>query len=372
MTDEAIALLNDKFVPFAPRYAGTIDGYPWWQAMHKELNAKQGEKFHLCSVPGTSFSVHTSAGQPVPARMAKHTHGKSDLAEVLKQVVELYKQLPEGQRRPADPIADANRPEPEPPAGGLVLVTYDRPLVRDRDGHYHSLTGPDQRQKQLRESIPGQPGAQRDALWLTAAEWQSLVPNNPQKGQTIAVPRQLTKRIGLFGLTVRSAMQEFYQWTPDSVRQGDLELTVESVSPTAVQMRLSGSILLTAKTRQMEGHINEADLKTLENRYDARLEGKLIYDPAKKRFVRWDMIALGDYTGGCCACDYGKAKEEGHFVAKAPLPIAMSFEIDNNNYELPPEYRRSTPYLIWRFRNQSPFYFDPDKWEADWRKRNQK
>ncbi len=370
MTDEAIALLNDKFVPFAPRFAGTIDGYPWWQAMHKELHANKDEKFHLCWVPGTSFSVHTSAGQPVPARMAKHTHGKSDLADVLKQVFELYKQLPEGQRRPADPITDANRPEPEPPADGLVLVTYDRPLLREADGRYRSLTGPDHRQF-LKQHLPGQPGAQRDALWLTAAECQSLVPNNPRKGQTIAVPPPLTRRIGLFGLTVRSAMQEFYQWTPDSVRQGNLELTVESVSPSAVEMRLSGSILLTAKGRQIEGHILPTDLESLENRYDARLEGKLVYNPDKKRFTRWDTMALGDYTGASCACEWGE-KQEGSYVAKEPMPIAMSFEIDNNNYELPAEYRRSTPYLIWRFRNQTSFYFDPDKWEADWLKRNKK
>src|SRR6185437_15217078 len=130
MTDEAIALLNDKFVPFAPRFAGTIDGYAWWKAMHKELHANKDEKFHLCWVPGTSFTVHTSAGQSVPARKAKHVHGKSDVASVLKQVHELYKQLPESQRRPAEPITDANRPEPAPPAGGLVLVSYDRPLQR--------------------------------------------------------------------------------------------------------------------------------------------------------------------------------------------------------------------------------------------------
>jgi hypothetical protein len=94
--------------------------------------------------------------------------------------------------------------------------------------------------------------------------------------------------------------------------------------------------------------------------------------PSKLDLTPETFTALGDYTGGCCACDYGKVKEDGHFVAKEPLPIAMSFEIDNNNYELPAEYRRSTPYLIWRFRNQTPFYFDPDKWEADWRKRNKK
>src|SRR5262245_53313657 len=170
MTDEAIALLNDRFVPFAPRYAGTIDGDAWWKALHKELHANKDEKFHLCGVPGTTFSAVTSAGQPVPARKAKHVHGKSDVANVLKQVLELYQQLPEAQRRPAEPITDANRPEPEPPADGLVLVSYDRPLLRLADGHYASLTGPDIRAKQLRDHVPGQPGAQRDAFWLTAAE----------------------------------------------------------------------------------------------------------------------------------------------------------------------------------------------------------
>jgi hypothetical protein len=185
MTDEAIALLNDKFVPYSPRFADGKDGYAWWKAMHKELHANKDEKFHLCWVPGTNFTVHTSAGQPIPAKKAKHVHGKSDVANVLKQVLDLYKQLPESQRRPAEPITDANRPEPAPPKGGLVLVSYDRPLMRDREGRYRSLTGPDMRQKQLRDRVPGQPGAQRDAFWLTADECQALIPDNPRKGQTM-------------------------------------------------------------------------------------------------------------------------------------------------------------------------------------------
>jgi hypothetical protein len=43
-----------------------------------------------------------------------------------------------------------------------------------------------------------------------------------------------------------------------------------------------------------------------------------------------------------------------------------------NNNDLAAEYRRTTPYLIWTFRDRNDFYFDPEKWEEDWKKRNKK
>jgi hypothetical protein len=378
LTDEAIAILNDKFVPYAPRFADAKDGYAWWKEMHKLLHANKDEKFHLCTIPGTTFSAVTSAGQPVPARKAKHEHGKSDMANVLKQVFDLYKQVPETQRRPTEAIADANRPEPAPPVGGLVLVSYDRPLLRESNGRYRNLAAADYREN-LKKHLPGQPGAQRDAFWLTAEDCQSLVPKNPQKGQTFSVPARLTKRIGLFALTVRSAFQEFYLWKPDSMRQGELKVTVESVSPKAIQMRLHGAILLTAElTRRPEESRKGPLAKPIEERYDARVEGQLVYDLVQKRFTRWDMVALGDLTGFSLANDFPGHREAADWgLIVEPSPICMSFEIDNNNYVQPPEYRRSTPYLIWRFRGydrtgQHEYYFNPDKWEADWIKRGKK
>jgi hypothetical protein len=400
LTDETIALINDQFVPFASGWGelqkpeGNPKGwdprkqrwepYEWWQDFARaSRKTPNGVAFSEAFVPGQSFAgfwVGTSAGERVPAHKAKSAKQQA-FAATLKQVLRLYSEMPKEERLPAEPVTDANRPKLAPPAGGVCLIGFDKPLLRKRDGNYCCLTGSRQEKEVLKqqnslERVPWQPGSQLDALWLTREECESLMPKNPKEGQTFAVSSHLVKRIGLFGLTIRSAMQEMYHWTPESVRQGDLKLTVESVSPTAVAMRLHGSILMSAKAKQMEGHINVADLKSLEDRYDARLEGKLVYDPSKKRFTRWDMVVLGDYTGACCACEFGKYQEDGHFVAKEPLPIAMSFEMDSWNYEMAAEHRRTIPYMFWMFRGRTTqgydYYFSPEKWEADWIKQGKR
>ena len=79
-------------------------------------------------------------------------------------------------------------------------------------------------------------------------------------------------------------------WSHDSVRDGKLELTVEEVSPKQVRMRIDGDVMLVG----MSGHEGFRDL---EKRYDARLEGEIVYDRAAKRITKWNMAALGDYTG---------------------------------------------------------------------------
>jgi hypothetical protein len=369
LTDDVIALLNDKFVPFAPRFGGTKDKDEWWKVNARKCLRNSSP----CFIPGIQFWVVTSTGEPVPAKKAKYSK-KAGFAPTLKQVLQLYAQMPQSQRRPDQPIPDANLPEPAPPPGGLVLVSFDRPLRRDEDGRYRSLTGPDC-QKNLRKYVPSQPGAQRDALWLTSAECQSLMPQNPKKGQTFSVPSPLTRRIGLFGLTVRSAWQEVYRWQPDSVRQGELQLTVESVSPTEVRMRIHGCCLLSSITKKWRPEGTTTPPRDLLNRYDAHLEGKLVYDPTRQRITSWDMVALGDYIGFSQAHAWiGPKGTKDYEWTKEPIAIAMSFEIDRTNYVLPAEYRRTIPYLIYRFhhKDERQYYFDPDKWEADWKKHNKK
>jgi hypothetical protein len=377
LTDEVIALVNEKFVPFAPRFGQPSNRYPWWKELSRVKNRPKGVGIDDAVIPGSPFWVATSAGYRVGAanRCQRAVPGKQVLAANLKVFLQDYAMLPKSERRPAQSIEDANLSEPPPPPGGLVLISYDRPLLRDGKGRYLSLAGPNSSSKNLFQHIPWQPGAQLDAFWLTKEECLSLIPKNPQKGQTISVPPGLTKRIGYFGLTIRSAWQEGYQWRPGSFQHGDLKVTVESVSPKAVQLRLHGSILMTSKVRYWDGMDKTALNDDLQNRYDAGLEGQLVYDPVQKRFTRWDMIVLGDFVGASLANNWMGPNKKDRDIAKRPLPIATSFEIDWNNYEVPPEYRRTTPHMLWWLADQAgnrDYYFHPDKWEENWKKRNLK
>jgi hypothetical protein len=285
------------------------------------------------------------------------------VAPVLRKVLAAYAKLPKEQRQ-AEKVEGKGKPMPAPPAGGLVLTTYDRPVVRGADGQYRLPRGRDINRDASRLAAPA---GQRSTLWLTAEEWKSLIPAAPRKGDTHPVPARLTKRIALFGLWPQSLWVVEGGWLPDSLRAGKLDLTVEEVTPQALRLRLRGDVLLVGKNR----HTRE--VKEGEVRYDARLEGAIVYDRAKKCITRWDMVALGDYTGEWFAEDGGRWREA---KADAPLRLGVAFELDRSDYDFP-ERRRPRGFVHgYVFRGDSPrydarerYYWGPEKWAADWKKK---
>lgn len=349
--DLVVSLLNDRFVPFAPSFGDTRDGYDWWQTTMKATWPKLGE----CTIPGTLWFALTSNGQAVPTAKAKSSD-KEGLAAVLKQVLKSYAQLPEAQRKSATPITDANRPAAAPPPGGVVLTVYDHPLLRDGQGSYRRVRDCNQKGEGPCMHIGG---PQRDCVWLTAADCQALLPEQAQKGQTQNVSAKLTKRIFLFGLLPNVCWQAGMKWEADSVRQGELKLTVAEVSATRVRLRIHGSVLLVSKARADFGVDRPTLPKDFENRYDAHLEGVLEYDPVQKKIDRWNMAALGDYLG----TNYARGAHPDVWQT-TPLVMGFSFELNPQYYEVPAGQRLLEP-LAWmlRFKRNQQFYWDPDQWE---------
>jgi hypothetical protein len=150
---------------------------------------------------------------------------------------------------------------------------------------------------------------------------------------------------------------------------------VEEVSAQAIRLRVHGSVLLVGMGTHLKNKAQSTPNplgKNVENRYDARLEGTLVYDRAQKRIVRWDMAALGDYTGEWFP--QGKGWSEAR--PDAPVRLAFSFESDRSDYEYP-ERRRPRSfvhgYIFGADRGQvrEQYYWDPEKWEADWKKTRQ-
>jgi hypothetical protein len=299
--------------------------------------------------------------------------GRGGAADSLKEVLQNYAKLPEAERRPPQ-IEDEPMPAPAPPSGGLVLTVYDRALARDADGSYR-LRAPKQDDQDMAVKNPGHSRhewfAQRNSLWLTKEECLALMPGNPQKGQTCDVPTKLAKRLWILGLWPQTIWVVEQRWEPDCVRAGDLRLTVEEVSPQAVHMRIHGRVLLESKARigKLNGKASAPlpeEVQNLANRYDARLEGRIVYDPAQNKITRWDMTALGDYTG----IWVGYREDGWRGWALKPVPFGFSFELDRTDYEFPPERRRHASFQFnYVFKNQPQHYWDPDLWLEDWNKR---
>ncbi len=352
-TPTAIKLLNEKFVCFAPGWNINTKDEVYQAALKRVYFSKPRSDEGNGRVLGTRLVLMTSTGRLLSGSIKS----RNGLAQGLQGVLTSYARLPESVRR-AESVEGEVKPQLAPPPGGLVLTIHDRALNRDEEGGYRVPKG---------NTFAGlkthPPHGQRSSLWLKQEECASLIPENPVKGQSHKVPTKLAKRIWLYGLVPQTIWYTEKFWDPDSVKEGDLELTVVAVSPERIVMRLHGSVLLSVP--------DLLNKKKLEDRYDPRLEGQLEYDRAKKRIVRWNFVALGDYTGRWWA---GGSYKWHEATPEAPLPLGFAFELDQTSYELPPERRRPRSFVHAYIHGDSreAHYWDPDKWLESWKKKQKK
>ena len=177
----------------------------------------------------------------------------------------------------------------EPPRGGLIIRVYNRQLGRTDKGELR-YTVPEDYNPTVRShaALFAQPA--NDYLWITQAEWQAMMPANPRKGQPVKLPASLGERILHFHLEPARGLAESSNFARVPGTPGQLTLTVEDVSADEVKLRLQGSAKLEVNRGsgvQQGGPVS----------YQPGLLGHLAYDPAKKVFTRFDVVALGDVVG---------------------------------------------------------------------------
>ncbi|MCI0459255.1 MAG: hypothetical protein L0Z62_20085, partial [Gemmataceae bacterium] len=188
-----------------------------------------------------------------------------------------WEKLPEAERKPGAMKVEGSRGtyqesprNPQFPAGGMVVKTYMRALDREGDG---PLFAPEKLSLGSSKTVvKAEPN--RDFLWLKADEWKSLMPASPKKGDTFAVPAAIRDRIFRFHIVDGACCLPGFHKRGEA--QGELLLTVEEVSPEAVRMRLKGSARVGPKAPHVE--------------FD--LAGALAYDPTRKAFTQFDMVAV--------------------------------------------------------------------------------
>jgi hypothetical protein len=304
---------------------------------------------------GTQLVLMTSSGRLLEGSVKK----PGGLAPALQGVLADYARLPEAQRRPKS-VQGEIQPQPLPPTGGLVLTIYDRPLGRDVKNQYRLPDGDDF--GGLRTHAPH---GQRSSLWLKEQEWKSLLPADPHKGQTHNVATKLAKRIWLYGLVPQTLWVVEELWKPDSVHAGELNATVLEANPQSIRLRLHGSVLLSAPS-VLHTWPDRKFIKNIVNRYHARLEGVLEFDRAQNKITRFDVVALGNYTGRWFAGNQGWKEA----TPEAAMPLGFAFELDQAAYDLPPERRRPRSFMhAYVFRSHEDHYWAPEKWLTDWKKR---
>ncbi|MCI0456204.1 MAG: hypothetical protein L0Z62_04385 [Gemmataceae bacterium] len=294
---EVIRLAREEFIP--------VTGDDWYQRRRQDDEgaffrkvAGQGPRKGEGGSTQQGIYVLTAGGKLLAYR---NHRDPAVMRGVLKQALRDFKNLPEDQRRAgAVEVGEVGKVDNtyhrEPPRGGVVLNAYTRILDR-KDGSYCVGTC----------KTKGGDKAARDHVWLTEAEWKSLIPANPRKGQTVEVSKVIVYRIARYHLC-DNTRGEPPAWRKDQVRAAKIQLTVESVDEGKVKLRLDGSVLLST----------HADPSRADRGFDVRLLGHLRYDTEKRSLERFDLVALGEHWG------------EGSFTRGARpgrTPLGVAFEL---------------------------------------------
>lgn len=208
---------------------------------------------------------------------------KKELAAVLVE----YRKLPTAERtqKLEDPskATPPRRAVPKPPSGGLILRGFCTYLRRNAAGkiarskEYYYKENPDRWAAET----------QSDMLWLTEAEWKSLVPADPKPGDHVEVATAIQRRF--FSAIGIDYMQGSVRSLPP--RAISMTLTVERVTTGGITMRLDGYGRMGKefdKTLRTEAHGRGCEVRVL---------GLLNYNTKSKTFDRFDIVGVGDAWG---------------------------------------------------------------------------
>lgn len=354
LTPAQIALINNQFIPYAPRWGST--GYATQDAWIAEVSRKGQAAKQAHRISGTYWTIVTASGEPVIS--TKRT---------LEGALAAFQQLPESVRKPVVEERGPHNPnlghyaDQAPPPGGMFIKVYCRALESDAKDQFKIARRVDLTEFGGRPDGNSMPGRlhepQREWLWLTEAEARSLEPGPRQEGESYPIPPAIRQRIFLFYLYNWFTNSGGGYWGPRLFKSGDLTLTVDHRTAELVRLRLSGAACFDGLIGkgvpphggQMFGPSPESGQKGVpdpyEISYDAKIHGVVEYDLAKKKFTRFDAVALGDYRG-----------HWGLSLKVRPVTVGFAFQLDPR--QLPAEGRHA-PFALSALKGH---YWAADKW----------
>ena len=248
------------------------------------------------------------------------------MRDLLQEGLREWHKLPESERRPGAIKVPEHGPVDatyfrSPPARGLILNVYARALDHGRAGTSNPASRDALAIVTPTSTAPGKfalsftdavckvgrgDEASRDHLWVTEAEWKSLLPANARRGDTFPMPARIAERILRFHL-VDNTRGEPPMWRRENIRTNQLTLHVEAATPQELRLRLEGAVLLATR----------ADASQADRGYDASLFGYITYDPGSGTIRRFDMVSVGDHWG------VGAHTRRDARPGRAPLGIAF-------------------------------------------------
>ncbi len=327
MAGRALAFSDREIVRWANEYFIPVVGDDWYQRRRQDA---EGEFFRKVADQGPRKNTPTKQGiycLTADGKLLSYRnagHDPAALRDALKQALAAWKKLPAEQRKPgAVKVAEAGKPDAnftrEPPKDGLILNVYTRMLDYDKTGFLQCG----------KCSVPGSEASARDHVWLTEAEWKSLIPANAKVGGEHALPARVVERILRFHLVDNTRGEPAF-WKKEEIRRHSLLLRVTAVDGESIRMRVDGSALLAT----------EASATEAKRGFDARLHGLIDVNRKRNELRRFDLVAVGEHWG-----------EGPHTRGARPgrSPLGIAFELatsDSAADRVPPQgARESGEYL---------------------------
>jgi len=317
---EIIRLASESFVP--------VTGDDWYQRRRQDAVgeffrgvARQGPRGGTDQGTNQGIYFFTASGKLLAYKNAGQN--ADVMRDVFHEALAKWNRLPADERKAgAALVPDIAASDLDPrytrglPEAGLVVNVFTRALERDKEGRLETCSG---------DTSGGFHGFQTayDHLWLTKAEWQSLLPPEPHVGDTVPLPDEISARIARFHLT-DNTRGEPNMWQPHEVLRREFTLTVSEVTEERVRLKLEGSVLLATGP----------DPEKAKRGYDAALLGTIELDRAGGRVRRFDLAALGDTWG---SGTYTRGARPGR------NPLAVVFELaegDRPADKVPPQAMR--------------------------------
>ncbi len=244
-------------------------------------NSQEVEFCQRVGAGGNHLAVVTAGGKTL-GKIRLRLREK-ELAAMLEQ----YSRLPKDERTP--PLEDPSlakppqRPVPQPPANGLILRGYCTYVQPDQQGRivraeeYYYKENPD---RWMAET-------QSDLLWLTEAEWKSLILADPQPGAKVEASAAIQKRF--YGTLGIDYMEGSVNSLP--VRDSTLTLTVERADDARLLLRVEGHA-------QLGKPLDDESRDQPETRgCELRVLGEISYDRTKQAINRFDLAGIGRAWG---------------------------------------------------------------------------
>ena len=281
---------------------------------------------------GNELVAVTASGR----RLAEESDLKLRAAE-LAPALAAFHALPETERKPKleDPAKaiPPERPVPEPPAGGLVVRGFCAYTTKVENGKAARV-----RQFYYKENPDAWAAeTQNDMLWLTEAEWKSLIPADAKPGTVSEVAAPIQDRF--FSTIGIDYMEGSVNSLP--VRSATMTLTVTESDARGVTLRLDGY-------GHMGKPFTEHDRTKPNSRgCEIRVLGWVHYDAGTRKIDRFDVAGSGQAWGH--KMEYTRREIR---IADYPWTYGIACELVTATRDMD----RIPPYNLLHYGSAGPYF----------------